>query len=112
MVYRLIAKKDTTAGFLMVAYMAQYLPWMFVSRITFIYHYFPSVPFVVLMIAYSLLQMKNNMSKKQFMTLLISYGCAVFILFILFYPVISGQPVDSAYVEKYLKWFDSWVLIS
>ena len=112
MVYRLIAKKDTTAGFLLLAYMAQYLPWVFVSRITFIYHYFPSVPFVVLMIAYSLLQMKNNMSKKQFMTLLIGYGCAVFMLFMLFYPVISGQPVDSAFVEKYLKWFDSWVLIS
>ena len=33
-------------------------------------------------------------------------------LFLLFYPVLSGQPVDVDFVVKYLRWRDTWVLIS
>ena len=33
-------------------------------------------------------------------------------LFILFYPVISGQPVSLDFAEQYLKWFKSWVLVA
>lgn len=39
------------------------------------------------------------------------YAALVVVLFIMFYPVISGKAVDPSYVQKYLKWFDSWVLI-
>ena len=31
---------------------------------------------------------------------------------LLFYPVLSGQPVDVDFVVKYLRWRDTWVLIS
>lgn len=37
-------REYAAAAFLAVGYLAQYLPWFFVTRITFIYHYFPSVP--------------------------------------------------------------------
>ena len=33
---------------LLIAFAAQYLPWMLVPRGTYIYHYFPSVPFIIL----------------------------------------------------------------
>ena len=33
---------------LVIAFAAQYLPWMLVPRGTYIYHYFPSVPFIIL----------------------------------------------------------------
>ncbi len=105
-----IRKKDRTAAFLLTGYMAQYLPWFFVTRITFIYHYFPSVAFVVLMITYSLKQWYNRLSKRRFTILLIIYGAAVFGLFLLFYPVLSGQPVEASFVNRFLRWFDSWVL--
>ncbi|MBQ4259829.1 MAG: glycosyltransferase family 39 protein [Lachnospiraceae bacterium] len=103
---------DKTAFFLLVGYMAQYLPWFFVTRITFIYHYFPSVVFVVLMIAYSLMQLKKILPKKVFITTLIVYGLIAFGLFVLFYPVLSGTPVEAEFVDKYLRWFDGWVLTS
>jgi dolichyl-phosphate-mannose--protein O-mannosyl transferase len=32
-------------------------------------------------------------------------------LFAMFYPVLSGTPTTIQYAEKYLKWFDSWVLL-
>ena len=102
----------STAVFLTVGYLAQYLPWFFVTRITFIYHYFPSVPFVVLMIVYSLMQLKKKVSDRTFITICCIYAILVFALFLLFYPVLSGQPVAVDFVVKYLRWQDTWVLIS
>lgn len=117
MLYRCIKVKDRTATFLSVGYLAQYLPWVFVTRITFIYHYFPSVVFVVLMIVHSLhciYQEKGNgkLTKRELLMLMLFYAAAVFGLFLLFYPVLTGQPVEADYVSRWLRWFDSWVLTS
>jgi len=103
-------KRDRTAAFLLIGYLAQYLPWFFVTRITFIYHYFPSVAFVTLMIAYSFLQLKKKLPAQVFPVLTVLYGAAVFILFLLFYPVLSGQAVDASFVDHWLRWFPGWVL--
>lgn len=105
-----ITKKDRKAGFLLIGYLAQYLPWFFVTRITFIYHYFPSVVFVVLMIVYCMSKAETKLSKGQYLTLIITYGIAAVALFLMFYPVLSGHPVEAEYVNKFLRWFDSWVL--
>ena len=107
-----IKKKDRTAAFLLTGYLAQYLPWFFVTRITFIYHYFPSVAFVVLMIVHSLTGLKARMNGKYYKLFLILYAMAAVALFLLFYPVLSGQPVDAAFVSRYLRWFRTWVLCS
>ncbi len=112
MIYLAVRKKDRTAAFLLIGYLAQYLPWFFVTRITFLYHYFPSVPFLVLMIVYGLLQWKKRLSNRFFLFLLSAYGIAAFCLFLLFYPVLSGQPVEISFADRYLRWFDTWVLIS
>ncbi len=115
MAYLAIKEKKKDAAFLCVAFLAQYLPWTLVSRCTFIYHYFPSVPFLVLMIGYSFLQFKERVkgkyTTKAFWPLTIAYAAAAFILFIMFYPVLSGTPVDKNYVADVLRWFDSWVLV-
>lgn len=113
--YLAAAKKDRTAGFLTVGYLAQYLPWMFVTRTTFIYHYFPSVAFVVLMLLYSVSQGMKKAPRGSFRAAAILYAAALytlaaFALFLLFYPVLSGQPVEASFVAKYLRWFPTWVL--
>jgi len=100
----------STALFLLTGYLAQYLPWCFVTRVTFIYHYFPSVVFIVLMIVFSLAQLKPRMKRKSFLIMLFLYGAAAFGLFLLFYPVLSGEPVEASFVNRFLRWFDSWVL--
>ena len=105
-------REYAAAAFLVVGYLAQYLPWFFVTRITFIYHYFPSVPFVVLMIVYSMMQLKKRVSDRTFTIICCVYAALAFALFLLFYPVLSGQPVDVAFVVKYLRWRPTWVLIS
>lgn len=110
MVYLWMKKKDKTAAFLIIGYLAQYLPWFFVTRITFIYHYFPSVVFVVLMILYTFIQWKKMLTRPAFLSLVLLYGTVAVGLFLLFFPVLSGQPVEAEFVDKYLRWFKSWVL--
>lgn len=112
MLYLIITRRDRRAIFLVTGYLAQYLPWFFVSRITFIYHYFPSVVFIVLMTGYSFRHLLEGASRKKTLLCTSLYALAVFGLFLLFYPVISGQPVESAFVKTYLKWFETWVLIA
>ncbi len=118
MIYLSFKEKDKSAIFLAISYLAQYTPWFLVSRCIFIYHYFPSVPFVVLMIGYSIYRLSQKekifnivMTRKKWIKAAAVYTAAVVILFVMFYPVLSGQPVSKSYVNTFLRWFNSWVLL-
>lgn len=109
MVYRTIFKKDEKAGFLLIALLSQYLPWVFISRVTFIYHYFPTIIFGMLMIGYTIkLWINENILRKRLVILCLML---VVVFFLLFFPVISGLPVDRNYALS-LKWFPKWALVS
>ena len=97
------------AQFLVIGYLAQLLPWVFVTRITFIYHYFPSTPFLVLMLAHTASRLYKNNSKVK--NIAIVFTALVIIAFVAFYPVISGFPVNGDYVRNFLRWLPSWQLI-
>lgn len=106
--FRWLIKRDKKAGFLCIAYMAQYLPWMSISRITFIYHYFPAILFVILMMGYTMLHISERFSwGKKAITL---YMAIAVLCFFLFFPVISGLPVDLEYGLK-LRWLPDWILV-
>ncbi len=109
MVIRLVEKKDGKAGFLVFAYLVQYVPWIRVERCTFAYHYFPSVPFVTLMIVYAMVCLVEK--DKKWLKWCIVYAACAFALFALFYPVLSGYPVTESFVRDGLRWLSGWVLI-
>lgn len=106
--YRSLAKKDKLAGFLCIAYLAQYIPWMSVGRITFIYHYFPAMLFVILMMGYTMLHIKEKFSwgKKAITTYLV----IAILCFFLFFPVISGLPFYKEWGLR-LRWLPDWILV-
>ena len=108
-VYNAVKKKDSVAVFLTVGYFAQLIPWVFVDRVVFIYHYFPCVPFLVLAIGYCLSEMYKRSKNIKYAAIV--YAAAVIGMFIMFYPVLSGMSVNAEMVDKYLRWFSSWVLI-
>lgn len=110
MLFRIIKKKDRTALFLVFAYLVQYVPWMTVPRCTFAYHYFPSVPFLAMMLVYVMVRLADQ-DKKWFKWILV-YIIAAFLLFLLFYPVLSGEPVTESYVRDGLRWLPQWQLVS
>lgn len=105
-------ESNKKALFLLIGYLAGIMPWMLVVRTTYIYHYFPCVPFVVLMLGYSIKTIYDNTGKKNSVIYVsIAYAAAAVILFAMFYPVLSGAPCSTEYAETWLKWFDSWVLL-
>ncbi|MVO98971.1 phospholipid carrier-dependent glycosyltransferase [Paenibacillus lutrae] len=91
--------------FLLIAYASQYLPWMLVPRLTFIYHYFAMVPFMILIITFfirHLFETKPHWRRWGYV-----YLAAVALLFVIFYPLLSGLVVDKSYTE-WLRWLPGW----
>lgn len=94
-----------TLLFLGIAALSQFGPWMLVTREVFIYHYFATVPFLILLVVYWLKYMAKDFKYgKQFGIIFVA-ACVVF--FALFYPVITGIPADAGYING-LRWLESW----
>ncbi|MEG1389778.1 MAG: phospholipid carrier-dependent glycosyltransferase [Angelakisella sp.] len=92
-------------GFLIIAFLSQYLPWIFISRSTFLYHYFPSLPFIILALCLTLRQLVQRNKKLRLLPVLlvvVSLG-----LFVWFYPVLCDKPVTVEYAKS-LLWFKDW----
>lgn len=109
MLYLLYKERDKKAAFLTVGYLSQYVPWFFVTRTVFIYHYFPSVPFVTVMLGYSFYRVVDKQPKFKKATYV--YAALAIGLFILFYPVLAGKAINPEFAQRWLKWFESWVLL-
>ncbi|MGO4374451.1 phospholipid carrier-dependent glycosyltransferase, partial [Paenibacillus sp. MCAF20] len=102
-----IKRGDRSAFMIWIAFLAQYVPWMLVTRLTFLYHYFAMVPFIILSIVYifkAIEEKKPNFSRIRAIFTAVSVA-----LFIMFYPVLSGMTVSSDYIRHWLRWFSSWV---
>ena len=106
--YKAIHNGDKKAVMLTIAYLSGILPWTLVERTTFIYHYFPCVPFLVIMVCYAV----DSISKhnKKIVKYFAFFTAISVILFIMFYPAISGMQVWEGYLE-FLKWLPRWQLI-
>ena len=86
-----------------IGFAAQFLPWVIVPRSTFIYHYFASVPFIIIASAL-LLDAIRAKDGKAFSAVSGGLLAAALILFAAFYPLESGLPCSREYA-KYLRWF-------
>lgn len=101
--FRFIKQKDGKALFILIGYLAQLVPWIFISRVVFIYHYFPCVLFMVFALAHV---MNTIWEREQGRYRFAVYGFtgASVLLFAAFYPVLSGVPVQEFYTKYYLRW--------
>ncbi|MBE1441697.1 glycosyltransferase family 39 protein [Paenibacillus sp. OAS669] len=105
-VFRMIKSREATVIFIVIAFFSQYIPWMFVPRMTFIYHYFGMVPFSILAVTYYYRQIKESQQGK--IGWMYGYLAAAALCFVLFYPILSGLVIDRSYAEHVLKWFPQW----
>lgn len=94
------------ARFILTGYLAQLLPWILVSRLTFAYHYFPSSLFLLLAIMLMFDELRQQ--GLPYKRLLIAYSVVSLAVFILFYPVLSGMFAPIWYNDYLLKWFPAW----
>jgi dolichyl-phosphate-mannose-protein mannosyltransferase len=109
LLYKLLTERRfSIMHYVFIGLLSVYLPWVLVSRIAFIYHFYPVLPLYYVVVAFLLESVWRTgpKGKKLVFTLL---GLAL-VLFVMFYPVLSGIEVPSAYVDKYLHWFPKdWV---
>lgn len=104
-----LRKPRMLPGIILTGYASVYVPWMLVPRLTFIYHYFTAVPFIILAItwfAYWLVYEKNVSAKVVFFACC-GYAMACAVLFAWFFPALSGLPTTYDYTKP-LHWFKSW----
>ena len=97
---RRASKKDVMT---VIGFASQFLPWVIVPRSTFIYHYFASVPFIIIASAL-LLDAIRKKNERAFSAVSGALLAAALILFAAFYPLESGLPCSREYA-KYLRWF-------
>lgn len=105
-IYCAIKYKKRELIVLLIAGASQYLPWVGVPRLTFIYHYFAMVPFLCLMLAYFIGKWMDK--SKELKWIAWGYLAAVFLLFLMFYPILSGMVIDSNYSATWLRWLPTW----
>ncbi|WP_410513411.1 glycosyltransferase family 39 protein [Paenibacillus sp. BR2-3] len=102
-----VKRKDKNLYMIWIAFFSQYVPWMLVPRETFLYHYFAMVPFLILGIVYVMKLLDSRSPKARFVRYI--FVAAAALLFIGFYPVLSGMVVRGDYVTNILRWFPTWV---
>ena len=81
---------DRRYGFVFVGLLAQYLPWVLVPRGTYIYHYFASIPFLILILALLLSDGEDARPKAARIAGWCFLGLAL-IAFIIFLPYATGM---------------------
>lgn len=104
-----IRDRDGRAFAIFVSYLLLLAPWFFITRLTFAYHYFPNSIFLALALAYVFDHLFRR-GRGMYQTVIFSFTALSFVLFVLFYPALSGTPAPVWLFQNVLRWFPSWPL--
>lgn len=112
-----VRRRDAIGIFILIGYLSELVPWLGITRCAFIYHYFPCTVFLALAVGYQM----NGYCRAKAHALRLSDGsraardCTARIiwvfaglcvlLFVLFYPVLTGMRFSVSYTNGLLRWF-------
>lgn len=96
-------KKETLFALVFIA--CCFVPYIFIDRAMFMYHYFPTLPFIMLAIVALVKWITEKLQNNSFY---VFYVALVILLFFVFYPVTSGMVTTTDYIDS-LKWLSSWM---
>jgi dolichyl-phosphate-mannose--protein O-mannosyl transferase len=106
LLFSFLKSRSLEAAFILFAFLGLYLPYIFVGRLMFIYHFYYAVPFMMLAIVYMFRDLEASFPFSS--RLHMFYLGLVAVLFLAFYPVLSGYSIDKSYVDSLLRWFPKW----
>lgn len=104
--YLAIRRRDRVSAFLLAGYLAELVPWIFITRTTFEYHYFACTVFLTLALCRIFALMRDNSGRWRRPVFAFTVGCVA--LFALFYPALSGLTVSLKYSDLVLGWLPTW----
>ncbi len=92
-----VSSRGSRAGAgVLILYGTQLIPWMLVTRCTFLYHYFPSSMFCLAAIALVL----SHICRESLARRIGAGLCVVsLVLFVCYYPALSGLPIPAWWAE-------------
>ena len=89
---------DVRYVFLLIGILAQYLPWVLVPRGTYIYHYFASLPFLMISVCLAFDQ-EGQKAEWTGRILAAVFIAAAAVFFILLFPYASGMNVSTDWLN-------------
>jgi dolichyl-phosphate-mannose-protein mannosyltransferase len=100
--------RDWRGGLIIVAFAAQYVPWLFAARTNFLFYMAPMTPFMVLAVAYGLRDLADARIGQEEVRALAPVAAFAVIaavgLFVWFMPVLTGRVISlSAWQQRI--WF-------
>jgi hypothetical protein len=105
LVGKMVKSRGYLSSFIATIFFFQWLPYAFITRCLFLYHFYVNVPFLCLATTYLL---NETWFRRRDRLISLSYLLGVTVLFAMFFPVISGCPAPSWWRE-WLRWLGSWV---
>lgn len=101
-----IIKRNFALLLVVMGLFAFWIPWIISPRsLTFIYHFFPSILFMLLVIGYFLCYLWSRY--KYFKYVVCLYLILAIATFIYFYPITAGTPIPNTEIGDYM-WIKSW----
>jgi dolichyl-phosphate-mannose--protein O-mannosyl transferase len=100
-------RRDRIVLTIAVMYLSFYVPWIVAPRsITFLYHYFPMVPLLILSLVWMMRWWEGRYRNGRRMT---AYAVTLAAgLFVWFYPVLAGVTISREWMNIALRWLPSW----
>jgi dolichyl-phosphate-mannose--protein O-mannosyl transferase len=123
--------RDWRAGFIVVAFAGQYLPWFLQTRPTFFFYVLPLVPFMILAVTYLAREMSDaKIVVRDYVTgdvairpetgepvvstthvyrpFVVAYVIAVVAVFALFWPILTAGRISDLHLRT-IVWFRWWI---
>ncbi len=95
-----IRKRDWRAGFLFVAFIVQYVPWLFAARTLFLFYMAPMTPFMVLGAVYAMRKLSEvevGLTRTRgFAPIAAALVVIAVGMFVFFLPVLTGRTISHA----------------
>lgn len=93
-----------TAVFLAGAFLLNLLPFIFIGRVMFLYHYFTALIFAIMALVFLIDKLAPKTQKTVFTALTIIFALS----FIWFTPLTYGKPPLDPHASNARFWFESW----
>ncbi len=106
MIFAFWKRRQAPAVLIWTGYLCQLLPWVFITRTTFAYHYFGCSLFLTMALSFVFDELISRRSKND--KLVFGVTGLELVLFGAFYPVLSGVEATVEYCLSFLKWFPQW----
>lgn len=106
----LFRRKCGKALFILIGFFSQLGPWLFISRTTYEYHYFPSLIFLVLAVCYLMDGIVGWAKADKWQLPVYGLTGGAVAVYVLFYPALVGLQMPLWYSNDLLQWLPSWPL--